>query len=102
MFLESNKESGEIIEPNSITNFHATTSGSTNVTQQLHFLNLNLNNDRGIVLKTRSPNSSASTATPDMNKVGKSVFYDCLDASPMAEKQDNMKPEDDDDCRIIC
>lgn len=29
----------------------------------------------------------------EMNKVGQSVFYDCLDLSPMAEKQDDMKPE---------
>lgn len=38
----------------------------------------------------RTPNSCSS---PDMNKVGKSVFYDCLDVSPLAEKQDDMKPE---------
>lgn len=35
-----------------------------------------------------------ATPTPtDMNKVGQSVFYDCLDLSPAAEKQDFMKPE---------
>lgn len=28
-----------------------------------------------------------------MNKVGQSVFYDCIDLSPTAEKQDDMKPE---------
>lgn len=31
--------------------------------------------------------------TSDMNKVGQSVFYDCIDLSPTAEKQDDMKPE---------
>lgn len=30
---------------------------------------------------------------PEMNKVGQSVFYDCIDMSPTAEKQDDMKPE---------
>lgn len=35
-----------------------------------------------------------ANATPtDTNKVGQSVFYDCLDLSPTAEKQDFMKPE---------
>lgn len=29
----------------------------------------------------------------EMNKVGQSVFYDCIDLSPTAEKQDDMKPE---------
>lgn len=38
--------------------------------------------------------SAQQTPTPlEMNKVGQSVFYDCLDLSPMAEKQDDMKPE---------
>ena len=32
----------------------------------------------------------------DMNKVGQSVFYDCLELSPSAEKQDYMKPEQSD------
>lgn len=31
--------------------------------------------------------------SPELNKVGQSVFYDCVDLSPMAEKQDDMKPE---------
>lgn len=31
--------------------------------------------------------------TPEVNKVGQSVFYDCIDLSPTAEKQDDMKPE---------
>lgn len=31
--------------------------------------------------------------TPEINKVGQSVFYDCIDLSPTAEKQDDMKPE---------
>lgn len=46
---------------------------------------------------TTSPtksNSTQQTRVPlEMNKVGQSVFYDCLDLSPMAEKQDDMKPE---------
>lgn len=37
---------------------------------------------------------SATPAAPDTtNKVGQSIFYDCLDLSPTAEKQDDMKPE---------
>lgn len=32
----------------------------------------------------------------EMNKVGQSVFYDCLELSPTAEKQDYMKPEQSD------
>lgn len=32
----------------------------------------------------------------EMNKVGKSVFYDCIELSPSAEKQDFMKPEQSD------
>lgn len=32
----------------------------------------------------------------EMNKVGKSVFYDCIELSPAAEKQDFMKPEQSD------
>lgn len=39
-------------------------------------------------------NAAQGTRVPlEMNKVGQSVFYDCLDLSPMAEKQDDMKPE---------
>ncbi|GAB0100177.1 rab GTPase-activating protein 1-like [Sergentomyia squamirostris] len=34
--------------------------------------------------------------SPEVNKVGQSIFYDCLDLSPMAEKQDDMKPEQND------
>lgn len=49
---------------------------------------------------TTSPiklNSTHQTRVPlEMNKVGQSVFYDCLDLSPMAEKQDDMKPEPSD------
>lgn len=38
--------------------------------------------------------SAQKTLLPvEMNKVGQSVFYDCLDLSPTAEKQDDMKPE---------
>lgn len=32
----------------------------------------------------------------ELNKVGQSVFYDCIDLSPTAEKQDDMKPEKSD------
>lgn len=31
------------------------------------------------------------------NRVGQSVFYDCLDSSPMTEKKDGMKPAETDD-----
>uniref|UniRef100_A0A0K8TSK8 Putative rab gtpase-activating protein 1-like isoform x3 n=1 Tax=Tabanus bromius TaxID=304241 RepID=A0A0K8TSK8_TABBR len=42
-----------------------------------------------------SPKSDLST--PDVNKVGQSVFYDCIDLSPASvEKQDDMKPEKSD------
>ncbi|KAJ6641996.1 Rab GTPase-activating protein 1 [Pseudolycoriella hygida] len=37
-----------------------------------------------------NPNTVLSA---EMNKVGQSVFYDCIDLSPTAEKHDNMKPE---------
>lgn len=39
---------------------------------------------------------SAQQKPLEMNKVGQSVFYGCLDLSPMAEKQDDMKPEQSD------
>lgn len=39
---------------------------------------------------------SAANKPVDMNKVGQSVFYDCLEISPTAEKQDFMKPEQSD------
>lgn len=32
----------------------------------------------------------------EMSRVGQSVFYDCLELSPTAEKQDFMKPEQSD------
>lgn len=42
----------------------------------------------------------------DMNKVGKSVFYDCIELSPNSvEKQDFMKPEQsdtDEESKILC
>lgn len=42
-------------------------------------------------------NSAQQKPLPlEMNKVGQSVFYGCLDLSPMAEKQDDMKPEQSD------
>lgn len=40
-----------------------------------------------------------------MGRVGKSVFYDCLEISPTAEKQDFMKPEQsdtDEESKFIC
>lgn len=37
--------------------------------------------------------NSDQLQSPELNKVGQSVFYDCVDLSPMAEKQDDMKPE---------
>lgn len=45
----------------------------------------------------RSPASMTTTPggiTP--NRVGQSVFYDCIDGSPLAEKNDSMKPEKSD------
>lgn len=37
--------------------------------------------------------NSNQLQSPELNKVGQSVFYDCVDLSPMGEKQDDMKPE---------
>lgn len=45
--------------------------------------------------QVNSPVTVANKQT-DMNKVGQSVFYDCLELSPTAEKQDFMKPEQSD------
>uniref|UniRef100_A0A1L8DVR7 Putative ypt/rab gtpase activating protein n=1 Tax=Nyssomyia neivai TaxID=330878 RepID=A0A1L8DVR7_9DIPT len=52
---------------------------------------------------TRAPQPSTSAGppalglpSPEVNKVGQSIFYDCLDLSPTAEKQDDMKPEQND------
>lgn len=45
-------------------------------------------NAKLVVNKTKT-----KTTTPDVNKVGQSVFYDCLEL----EKQDFMKPESDTD-----
>lgn len=41
---------------------------------------------------------TAANKQSDMNKVGQSVFYDCLELSPTAEKQDfgQEKPEQSD------
>lgn len=52
-------------------------------------------------LDTLNPqaNSSADAVVDkqiEMSRVGKSVFYDCLELSPTAEKQDFMKPEQSD------
>lgn len=41
---------------------------------------------------TRKPYQAARKS--DINKVGQSIFYDCVDLSP--EKQDFMKPEQSD------
>lgn len=61
-----------------------------------------------IVAAVRGPRPSTSAVretseavaqilpSPEVNKVGQSIFYDCLDLSPTAEKQDDMKPEQND------
>lgn len=46
--------------------------------------------------QANSPDPTANKQPADMNKVGQSVFYDCLELSPTAEKQDFMKPEQSD------
>ncbi|XP_058459277.1 rab GTPase-activating protein 1-like [Malaya genurostris] len=47
-------------------------------------------------LKLRPPTGTSGKApnlqSPE-NRVGQSVFYDCLDSSPMTEKKDIMKPD---------
>lgn len=72
----------------------AGTSKSTNLplTQQQQQLSSHtLGRQDGLM----SPKSNLST--PDVNKVGHSVFYDCMDGSPASgEKQDDMKPEKSD------
>ncbi|XP_037909187.1 rab GTPase-activating protein 1-like isoform X3 [Hermetia illucens] len=52
-------------------------------------------------IRTKPPASDllspSDVSTPDVNKVGQSVFYDCMDMSPIStEKQDDMKPEKSD------
>lgn len=51
-------------------------------------------------LELLNPQANSSDAVVDkqteMSRVGKSVFYDCLELSPTAEKQDFMKPEQSD------
>lgn len=51
-------------------------------------------------LQSHKPQANSSDAVADkqieMSRVGKSVFYDCHELSPMAEKQDFMKPEQSD------
>uniref|UniRef100_A0A1B0CC10 Putative rab gtpase-activating protein 1-like isoform x1 n=1 Tax=Lutzomyia longipalpis TaxID=7200 RepID=A0A1B0CC10_LUTLO len=42
------------------------------------------------------PAATLGLPSPEVNKVGQSIFYDCLDLSPTAEKQDDMKPEQND------
>lgn len=45
--------------------------------------------------QTNTPNTVTDNQA-EMSRVGKSVFYDCLELSPTAEKQDFMKPEQSD------
>ncbi|XP_058066260.1 rab GTPase-activating protein 1-like [Anopheles bellator] len=42
-----------------------------------------------------TPNAGPSLLSPDLvaRGVGQSVFYDCLDSSPLTEKKDDMKPD---------
>lgn len=52
-------------------------------------------------LESLNPQANSSDAVVadkqiEMSRVGKSVFYDCLELSPTAEKQDFMKPEQSD------
>lgn len=35
--------------------------------------------------------------TPDPNKVGQSVFYDCIDASPCVEVPDKVRNDTDEE-----
>lgn len=42
---------------------------------------------------TRTEPGHAVTVAATGNIVGQSVFYDCLDLSPMAEKHDTMKAD---------
>lgn len=44
-----------------------------------------------VVISASSPQLDTNAAAA--NKVGQSVFYDCIDLSPMAEKQDTMKAD---------
>lgn len=62
----------------------------------------------GLLLLTSSSNKTSThsdllspksdLSTPDINKVGHSIFYDCIDLSPTTgiEKHDDMKPEKSD------
>lgn len=59
-------------------------SGNSNVTIAS---TSNINESSQVLL---NPNTLPAS---EMNKVGQSVFYDCIDLSPTAEKQDDMKPE---------
>lgn len=65
----------------------------------------NLVNQKKLLLPSTSDNECLTLTTPDetplsnlpitpeTNKVGQSVFYDCTEFSSTAEKQDDMKPE---------
>lgn len=48
-------------------------------------------------LDTKNLLSPNSLMTPDPNKVGQSVFYDCIDASPCVEVADKIKVRNDTD-----
>lgn len=50
-------------------------------------------------LDTKNLQSPCSLTTPDPNKVGQSVFYDCIDASPGVEVAgaSKVKPRNDTD-----
>lgn len=48
-------------------------------------------------LDTKNLQSPNSLMTPDPNKVGQSVFYDCIDASPCVEVVDKANRRSDTD-----
>ncbi|XP_035792291.1 rab GTPase-activating protein 1-like [Anopheles albimanus] len=63
-------------------------------------LQLSLQSLRANATDTPTPNAAATTAMQSpvelatgIRGVGQSVFYDCIDSSPMTEKKDDMKPE---------
>ncbi|XP_049541657.1 rab GTPase-activating protein 1-like [Anopheles darlingi] len=75
-----------------------TTTGSTKP-QVPTSLQLSLQNLRANATDTPTPNATSPTGmlSPEqatgVRGVGQSVFYDCIDSSPMTEKKDDMKPE---------
>ncbi|XP_055606952.1 rab GTPase-activating protein 1-like isoform X2 [Uranotaenia lowii] len=48
---------------------------------------------RGTTNSTMATGETTPNLVSPENRVGQSVFYDCLDASPMTEKKDAMKPD---------